>query len=99
MIVIIKEDLSSTRSSQYRSGWNTFNFHDQSHVIFLILSREEGVTYIKLIENTTKAPHIDCCGVRNTKHDLRSSIKPRLDVSIYLLVFEATTTEINDFNT
>ena len=68
-------------------------------MLFLILTREKRIANVQLIENTAERPHVDSSIVGNAKDDLWGSVEPTLDVSVDLLILEATTTEINDFNT
>ena len=78
---------------------DAFDFHHQRHVVFLVLSREERIANIELVQDTPETPHVDRSVVGNTQHNLGCSIKPRLDVCVDFLVFKATTSEIDNLDT
>lgn len=67
-------------------------------MVFLVLTWKQGVTDIQLVKNATKAPHIDGCSVRYSKNNLWCTIKARLDVGVYLFVFKAATSKVDDFD-
>lgn len=39
-------------------------------MVFLVLSGEQWITDIELVQDTAKAPHVDGRTVRDTQHDL-----------------------------
>lgn len=45
-------------------------------MIFLILSWEQRVANVKLVEDAAEAPHVDGCVVWNAEYNLWSPIEP-----------------------
>lgn len=68
-------------------------------MVFLVLSGEQWITDIELVQDTAKAPHVDGRTVRDTQHDLGCPVETWLDVGVDLLVFETATTEVDDLDT
>ena len=98
LVVVVEEYLASGGTGKHRPRWYTLHLHNHGHVLFFILTREQGVTNKKLIENTTVAPHIDGCRVGNAKYDLWCAVEAGLNVSVDLLVLKAAATKINNFD-
>ena len=86
-IVVIEEDLSAGSHYNHGTRWETFDFHNALDLLFLILTGEYWETNIQLIEDAAQRPHINCRGISDSHHDLRSSVKPRLDVGVELISF------------
>ena len=99
VVVVIKEDLSSRGLDEDRSWRDSFDFHHECHVVFLILTWEEWISNVEFIENTSKAPHINSSTIGNAENNFGSPIESGLDIRINLLVFKTSTTKINDLNT
>jgi hypothetical protein len=68
-------------------------------VFLLVFAWEKWVAYVELVQNAAKTPHVDRSVVRDSQDDLWSPVESRLDVSVDLLILEATGTEINNFDT
>ena len=68
-------------------------------MILLVLSREERVANVELIEDAAETPHVDCPVVWYTEDDFGCSVESRLDISVYLFVLETATAKINDLDT
>lgn len=67
-------------------------------MLFLVLPREEWVAHIELIQDAAEAPHIDSGVVRDTKYNFWRSVKSRLDICVYLFIFETSGSKINNFD-
>lgn len=67
-------------------------------MLFFVLTGEKWIPNIKFVKDATETPHIDCRVVGNAEHNLRRTVEPRLDVSVYFLVFEAATAEVDDLD-
>ena len=98
LVVLIEEDLSARRPGNHGLGWDAFDLHHERHVLFLVLAGEEGVTDVQLVQNAAERPHVDCRAVGNTEDDFWCSVESTLNVGVDLLVLEAATTEIDDFD-
>lgn len=98
VVVLIKENFSSSWPCKHRSWWNTFYFHHESHMFFFIFTWEQRVTNVELIEDATETPHINSCIIRYAEDDLGCSIEARLDIGVDLLIFKATTTKIDNLD-
>ena len=97
-IVIIKKDLSSRSEYNHGPWWYSFDLHNTLYLFFLIFSSENRKSYIQLVENAAKGPHVDGWGISDAHHDLGGSVKPTLDVGVKLIRLICTTSEINHFN-
>ena len=61
---------------------------DQLDLLSLIRSRKQRETCEELNHDTPKRPHVDLLSVREqSKHDIRSSVEPTLDISKSILIF------------
>lgn len=67
-------------------------------MVLLVFGSEERCADEELIDDASKAPHIDGCRVWNAQDDLWSTVESGLDVGVYLLVLEAPTAKINDLD-
>lgn len=65
------------------------NLSYQSHLLVFILTTKDGITEFKLGCHATEGPHVYFRRVVVAENDLWSSIVPRLDVGIELLVAKA----------
>ncbi len=65
LIIGIKENFPSARSRQHAAGRDALDLHHHGHVLFFVFTCEEWVTYIELVEDAAKRPHIDGGGVRD----------------------------------
>lgn len=59
---------------------------------------KQWIAHIQLRKNASKAPHVDVCGIRQAKKDLRGSIESRLDVRVHSLVLKARRAEVYYFD-
>lgn len=66
LVVIVEEHLPSRRTGQHRSWWHALHFHNHGHVLLLVLSREEWVSDVQLIQDAAETPHVNGCVVGNT---------------------------------
>jgi hypothetical protein len=67
-------------------------------LVHFVLSWEKREACKKLCQNAAKTPHINWCGVWYSKDNLWGSIKTRLNISVYTLILEATTSVIYNFD-
>ena len=63
-------------------------------MFFLIFTGEQWITYIELVQDTAKWPHIYRSVVWNAEYDFWGSVEATLDVGVDLLVFEAAWAKI-----
>lgn len=69
---------------------------DHIHELFdVVATREDGLSYFKLCQQTTQTPHIDRKRVGFSEYDLRSSVVTRLEILVHLLALQATGAEIH----
>jgi len=74
---------------------DTAEFHDVLKLLLLIVSREDGFAGVKLCKDAPKRPDVDPLGVRDSQDDFGSAVKAGLDVSVDLLVTEATGAKVD----
>ena len=98
LIVIVEEHFSSRCFGYQRSWGYADDLHDWSHLIIFILPSKNGSSYQTFKYDTAKAPHIDSRCVRNTKHNLRCTVKSGLNIGIKSFQFKTTATIINELN-
>jgi len=98
LVVVIEEDFSSRCPGQHRSWWNALHLHNHGHVLLLILSWEERIADIQLVEDTAETPHVNGCVVWDAQDNFWRSVEPRLNVGVDLLVLEAARTEVDNLN-
>lgn len=67
-------------------------------MIFLILTWKKRVAHVKLIKDATETPHIDSLSIGNTEYNLRSSVKPGLNIGVDLLVLKAAAAKVNNLD-
>lgn len=66
--------------------------------MLLILAWEERSSFIELGDNAAEAPDVDSERVFETEDNLGSSVKPALNISVDLVVIEATGAEIDQLD-
>ena len=67
-------------------------------MIFLVLSREERLADVQFVQDAAEGPHVDGRSIRDAQHDLRRPVETRLDVGVYLFVFKAARSKIDDLD-
>lgn len=60
-----------------------------------VFSWEQGITGEQLHHYASKRPDVDCTGVRYSKDDFRSPVKPTLNVGVNLLLLVAPTANVD----
>lgn len=71
------------------------HFHNASKLLLLILARKNGHTSVELSQDAANTPHVDWQAIRHPQYHLRGSIETRLDIGIYLFIFEAARAKVN----
>jgi len=81
-------------------GWfrQSNDLSDQSYLLIFVFTTKYGVAEFEFCCNTGKRPDIDFSGVVVTEDNLRSSVVPRLDVGIELLIAKAARPEIDNLD-
>lgn len=94
---IKKQLLAAALLNEMLLRWTKY-LHDTRKLLLLVLSGEDRVSGVELGENAPQTPHVDRHPVRGTQDHFGRSIKPRLDVRVYLFIFKTAGTEINDLD-
>ena len=97
-VVVVKENFSSCGSCKDGSWWDALDLHHECHVVLLVLSREERLPNVQLVQYAAEGPHINACCVGDAEHNLRGTIETTLNVGVNLLVFEATRAKVDNFD-
>lgn len=79
--------------------WLIIDFHYISKLLNLVFSWKQRKSCIQLSNNCTKAPDVNGSSIWNSKNDLWCSIETRLDICIYSLAKETTTSIVDYFYT
>lgn len=99
IVVLVEEYLPPARPGEDWPWRDTLDLHHDCHMVLFVFAGKEWVTDVKFIKDTAKAPHVYRCLIGNSKHNLWSSIKPWLDISINLFVLKAPRSKVNDLYT
>ena len=67
-------------------------------MLLLVLTGEERVANVELVEDAAERPHVNGGVVGDAKDNLWGSVEPTLDVGVDLLVLEAPAAEIDDLD-
>ena len=95
LVVLIEENLSSTRHHDQRAGWKPLHFNNAVHLVFFVFAEEERHTHVEFVQNAAERPHVNRWTVSDAEHDLRCSVVPRLNVGVELLHFVGTAAEVD----
>lgn len=99
IVIIIEEHFSPGRSGKNGSWWNTLDLHHECHVVLFILSWEQWIANVQLVEDAAKTPHVNGSAIGDAEDNLWRSIESRLDIRINLLILKTATAKIDDLNT
>lgn len=66
IVVVVEEHFSSGGPGEHGPGRNALDLHHERHVVLLVLSGEQWVPNIQLIENAAETPHVNSTAVWNT---------------------------------
>ena len=70
----------------------------QRHLVVLVVAWEEGVAHDELGEDASQAPHVDLDSVVTAEDDLRSAVKPALDIIMEFHLCVATGAKVDHLN-
>ena len=98
-IVIVEKNFTPCRHNYHRSRRYSFDFHYTLHLFFLVFTSKNWESYIKFVKDASERPHVDRRSITNTQHNFWGSIESWLNISVKLLIFIRTATEVNNFDT
>jgi len=75
--------------------WSSLHLNDASQLVTFVLPSKQRVPGQQFHEYTRHAPHVDRRPVPGSEDDLRSTVEPRLDVSVDPLVLEAARAKVD----
>jgi hypothetical protein len=84
LVVVIEKDLATRGHHDHGARREALHFDDAVHLVFFVLTYEQGQAGEQLIENAAQRPHVNRWRVSDAKHDLRGSVVARLDVGVVL---------------
>ena len=87
----------SSRAAQHTCIGHANHIYDQLYLFSLVGAWEEGKAREKFYHDASKGPHVNLLRVgEDTEHNIRSPIKPALDICVYNFVLKAATSEISN---
>ncbi len=95
--VILGEELLPSLRLLYHLHWrHAQQLNEHQHLLILVLAGEEGNASIEFNKDAPEGPYINSGRVLDAEYDFRSSIKPALDVGVYLLSLEAPAAHVDN---
>ena len=89
IVVLVEEHLAAGCARQHTPWRHALDLHHESHVLLLVLAREQRVPHVELVEDASETPHVDGCCVGDSEDDLGGPVESGLDVGVDLFVLVA----------
>ena len=79
-------------------GRQAQDFHDEAHLLVLVLAAEQRVSQVQFSDDAAEAPNVEFAIVGQAEDDLGGAVVPALDVGVDGFVLEAAGAEVDDLD-